>query len=224
MNGGPLQTPMQPMFNPQPPGAPSRPSYASHRGGQASIAQLAAAGIHPPNVMPITPMGQGFNHAQMQQGMSFSGPSFVPRNRRTPSMSLGGPPKAVLGGPNRKVSPLPPAAAEPAPAPATKVKKTVVKFPQESITEDDGDQVNGDQSIKRPSWARIPLPLAQVPDHPTLAPPELITADAYPSDADRYGLPGTIDVFLPGKVINSLDFLTYFLLIMRRFGRVLGRS
>lgn len=197
MNGGPLQTPMQSMFNVQPPGAPSRPSYAQHRGGQASMAQLAAVGIHPPNGMPmspITPMGQGFHPSQMQPGMSFGGggPAFVPRNRRTPSMGMGGPPKAVLGGPNRKVSPLPPP-VEVAPPPGPRGKRVTVKFPQEKV-------VGEDEQVTRPLWARTPIPLSELPEAVAVGPPELVSAESFPTDADRYDLPSSLEVFLPGKV------------------------
>ena len=209
MQGQPaLQTPMQSMFPPQTTGTPSRPSYAQHRVGQVSIAQLAAAGIHPPNGMPMTPLGQGFP-SQAPQGMPFggSGPGFQ-RNRRTPSMSLGGPPKAVLGGPNRKVSPLPSAIAEAGPLPPTaKTKKAVVKFPRETVVDDTH------RTVTRAPWARTPLPLDEVPEQPVLRPPELVTAEAYLTDSDRYYLPNTVDVFLPGKVwccpLTSRSVLTY---------------
>lgn len=197
-----VQTPMQSIFPPQPPGAPSRPSYAHHRVGQVSIAQLAAAGIHPPNPMPMTPLGQGFP-SQVPPGIPFgsSGPGFQ-RNRRTPSMSLGGPPKAVLGGPNRKVSPLLPAVTDAPPA-TVKGKKVVVKFPRETVVEDDADK-----TVSRTSWARMPLPLAEVPEQPVLRPPELVTAEVYPTDSDRYSFPGTLEVFLPGKVCFHLSTLS----------------
>jgi hypothetical protein len=193
MNGQPaLQTPMQPMFAPQPPGAPNRPLYAQHRVGQLSIAQLAAAGIHPPNTMPMTPLGQGFS-SMASPGMPFGGSgSGFQRNRRAPSVNLGGPPKAVLGGPNRKVSPLPLAASEAPPA-ITKAKKAVVKFPRETV-------VGDDKTVSRSPWARTPLPLAEIPEQPVLRPPELATAEVYPTDSDRYDFPNTLDVFLPGKV------------------------
>jgi hypothetical protein len=111
-------------------------------------------------------------------------------------VSFGGPPKAVLGGPNRKVSPLPPAATEAAPAPAAaKGKKAVVKFPQETFVGDDADR-----TVTRAPWARTPLLLAEVPEQPVLRPPELVTAEEYPTDSDRHYLPNIVDVFLPGKV------------------------
>lgn len=212
MNGGPMQTPMQSMFNIQPPNAPSRPAYAGHRGGQASMAQLAAAGIHPPNGMPmspITPMGQGFHPSQMQQGMSFGGggPAFVPRNRRTPSMSLGGPPKAVLGGPNRKVSPLPPP-VEAAPTPVAKGKKMTVKFPQETIVSEDGSE-----KPSRALWARTPIRISDVSEQVPSHPPEVDSAECFPSDAERYDLPNSLEVFLPGKVCFSLAIIGILLIV-----------
>lgn len=193
-----LQTPMQPMFPQQPPGAPGRPAFATHRSGP-SVAQLAAAGIHPPNGMPMTPLGQGFPGQMppgMQQGMSFGGggPNFVHRNRRAPSVSLGGPPKAILGGPNRKVSPLPPA-AEAAPPPAVVRKKLVVKFPKETV-EEEGE----DKTITRAPWARNPMPLDALPRQKVLQPPELISADVFPPEAERGTIGDTIEVYLPGKV------------------------
>jgi hypothetical protein len=110
-------------------------------------------------------------------------------------MSLGGPPKAVLGGPNRKVSPLPVVAAEVSSAATAKIKKVVVKFPRETIVGDDADKTVG-----RAPWARTPVPIDEVPEQPVLRPPELATAEAYPTDTHRYYLPNTVDVFLPGKV------------------------
>jgi hypothetical protein len=109
-------------------------------------------------------------------------------------MSLGGPPKAVLGGPNRKVSPLPPVAAEVTPSiPTAKGKKMIVKFPRETVTADDPEQ-----PVTRPLWARTPL--VDVPEQQAPKPPQLTTAEAYLSDIERYDLPSTLDVFLPGKV------------------------
>ncbi|CAL1697291.1 unnamed protein product [Somion occarium] len=98
-----LQTPMQTnFFPPQPPGAPGRPSM--HR-SHPSVAQLAAAGILPPQGMlghpgvPMTPLPQNGFPAPMIPGQF---QTFVPRSKRAPSVSTGGPPKAVLGGPQRK--------------------------------------------------------------------------------------------------------------------------
>ena len=183
----PLQTPMQAQFFPrQPPGAPVRPGM--HR-AHPSVAQLAAAGILPPPGMPMTPLGQ----------VGFPGPMlppqpFVPRSKRTQSVSTGGPPKAVLGGPQRKVSPLPPPIVAPVVA-APKAKKVVVNLPKETVQD-------GDEKGTRPSWARTPLPPSEVHEYGEMPPPDLLTAESFPPDAWRHTLPPTVDVFLPGKVVS----------------------
>lgn len=123
-------------------------------------------------------------------------PPFVPKSKRTQSVSTGGPPKAVLGGPQRKVSPLPPAAAavvaSTVPA-APKVKKVVVNLPKETSAE-------GEVSGTRLPWARTPIPVSQCPSQPAVPPPEIASSEAYPPDAWRHHIPPTVDVFLPGKV------------------------
>lgn len=103
---------------------------------------------------PFTPLGGQF--PQMQLGMPSPmlghgpAPGFVPRSRRT--MSVGGPPKAVLGGPKAKEAVVAVAAPAPVPeAPPAKGKKTAVKVPKETVEQD------GVQS--RPKWARYPLTL-----------------------------------------------------------------
>ncbi|KZT08936.1 uncharacterized protein LAESUDRAFT_647961 [Laetiporus sulphureus 93-53] len=185
----PLHTPMQAGFFPHAPGAPGRPPM--HR-SSPSVAQLAAAGILPPG-MPMTPMGQnGFPSPMF--GLSPYGPAFVPRSKRAASMSVGGPPKAVLGGPQRKVSPLPPAAPVATPsAPTAKPKKVVVNFPKETIP------AEGDAPLTRRPWARTPLSPSSIPEQSDVPLPEISTAELYPSDTWRYHLPATIDVYLPGK-------------------------
>lgn len=151
-----------------------------------SMAQLAAAGILPPPGMPITPLGQVGFPAPMLPA------PFVPRSKRTQSISTGGPPKAVLGGPQRKVSPMPPVVA-PQAAPA-KVKKVIVNLPEETVRE-------GEDRGSRRAWARTPLPISEVAEEPETVPPELLSIEPYPPDAWRYHLPPTVDVFLPGKVV-----------------------
>lgn len=185
--GPPLQTPMQGAFFPrQPPGASMRPT-TMHR-AHPSVAQLAAAGILPPPGMPMTPLGQvGFPAPMLA-------PSFVPRNKRTQSISTGGPPKAVLGGPQRKVSPVPPTPT----VPVAKTKKVVVNLPEETMKE-------GEQSGTRPAWARTALPPSEIPPQPQIEPPEVMTCEPFPPDAWRYHIPPTVDVFLPGKVISVLS-------------------
>ncbi|EMD41412.1 hypothetical protein CERSUDRAFT_79057 [Gelatoporia subvermispora B] len=207
----PLRTPMQPAFFPHgPPPAPGRPAHG-HR-GHPSIAQLAALGIVPPP-MPQTPLGHvGFPPPLLGMNAGLApyahAPPFVPRSKRTPSVSVGGPPKAVLGGPQRKVSPVPPAAT-PAVAVVQKAKKVVVKLPKETIRNEEleeGTSENSEQSEEvkavtttRPSWARTPLRPEDVPVHPEVPEPEIVSAEVYPSDPWRMHLPATVDVFLPGK-------------------------
>ncbi|KAH9949523.1 hypothetical protein B0H21DRAFT_728360 [Amylocystis lapponica] len=189
-NLGPMQTPMQPNFFPQPPGAPGRPTM--HR-SHPSVAQLAAAGVFP-HGMPMTPLGQnGFPQPMFGAMPNFQMPP--PRSKRSSSVSVGGPPKAVLGGPQRKVSPMPAApatAASPANVPP-KPKKVVVNFPRETIPGE------GDAPPTRQTWARTPLQPSQVPEALDVPPVDITTADPYPPDGWRYHLPNTVDVFLPGK-------------------------
>ncbi|KAH7926206.1 hypothetical protein BV22DRAFT_1063463 [Leucogyrophana mollusca] len=184
---GPLQTPMQPYFQPQPPPAPGRPSYATHH-GRPSIAHYP--GMPPQTAVPITPLGQGF--PSMMLGPPFP-PPFIPRNRRNPSISIGGPPKAPLGGPGRKHSPLPPQPVVPPPATMHKGKKIIINFPQETVLGD------ADQPPTRPSWARVPMPVTSL-DEVAVLPPEVDTAESFPPDSWRQNIPDTVDVFLPGKI------------------------
>ncbi|KDQ54972.1 hypothetical protein JAAARDRAFT_356249 [Jaapia argillacea MUCL 33604] len=189
-----LQTPMQSQFFPPIPGAPMRPPHLVHHAGRASVAQLAAAGIYPPQGVPMTPIGQNGLASPMILGAPPFPQPFASRNRRTPSVSLGGPPKAALGGPGRNHAPIPaPLVAAAAVAPPSKTKKIPVSFPQETIPGRDGEPSH------RADWARCPIPSSQLPDERIVEPPELTTADPHPPDAWRYVLPDTVDVFLPGK-------------------------
>ncbi|KAI0043626.1 hypothetical protein FA95DRAFT_1563095 [Auriscalpium vulgare] len=183
---GSLQTPMQGSFFPTPPGAPGRPVHAGHR-AHPSLA-LAAAGIHPPLGMPMTPgipmtpLGQ----AQFPPGMV--GPPFMQRGRRQPSISTGGPPKAALGGAGKNYRPASPKNV-PAAAPVVqKTKKAPVSLPQETK---DGE--------RRP-WARMPMPDNLLPPQAPIPPLEASSAEIYPPDYWRQFIPDTVDVFLPGKV------------------------
>jgi hypothetical protein len=189
MPNHPLQTPMQPFFTPQASGRPA------HLQNQPSIAHLTtAAGIHPPNAFPMTPLGAHFSRPSIMgaptQAQS-SGPPFPHRNRR--QLSIGGPPKAVLGGPARKLSPLPATSAINATPAPSKVKKLNVNLPKETILGDDG------RSASRPFWARTPL-RAFAFTHPDIPGVETTTADLYPSDSWAKHMPNTLEVFLPGKV------------------------
>ncbi|KAI6022571.1 hypothetical protein EDC04DRAFT_2937023 [Pisolithus marmoratus] len=178
----PLQTPMQPFFQPQPPNAPGRPAYAHHK---AHASMVPYPGFPPPTAIPITPLGQGFPSHIIAP--SFGQP-FIPRIRRQPSISIGGPPKAPLGGPGRKHSPM----AIPPPVTMQKGKKIVVNLPIETIPG------TNDDPPSRPSWARTPMPTTST-EEPAIVPPEIDTAEVFPLDAWRYAIPNTIDVFLPGK-------------------------
>lgn len=191
----PLRTPMQPYFNPQAPGAPSRPT---HRQASASIANFTPSALQSTFPMPMTPGAGHFPRPSMMlgPGQSFpppaaGGPPFLGRNRRQPS--IGGPPKAVLGGPARKLSPLPPVAVAPSPVPQ-KLKKMIVKLPKESPKDEDGEP------LEKPSWARTPLETPFVYKEVQVVEAELTTAEPYPPDSWRNEIPSTIDVFLPGKV------------------------
>lgn len=189
-----IQTPMQQSFYPIP-NAQGRP--VNHR-AHASMMQLANAGIHPPMGMPMTPQGQGqFSPGQFTPGhMMMPSQQFAPhRNRRAPSLSTGGPPKAALGGPaakNRVVSvPTPPPAPVAAPS---KPKKVVVNFPKETVP------ATGEEPSRRELWARVPLQPSEVPDSMDSEAPDAITLPVYPADQWRSQIPDTVDVFLPGKV------------------------
>ena len=195
---GNVMTPMQANFMPMPMPAAGRP--INHR-ARASIAQLAAVGIPPPMGVPLTPFLPG----QFPQGvppMLVPTPQFQPRSRRAPSISTGGPPKAVLGGPGVK-SRVP---TETAPTPTTtappqKTKKVVVNIPRETITVEEDGETNGDEGpSRRETWARIPLRPSEEPEIVDPAPPETTSAELFPSEEWRAQFPPTVEVFLPGKV------------------------
>ncbi|KAF8257860.1 hypothetical protein EI94DRAFT_1692001 [Lactarius quietus] len=180
-----LQTPIQPSFFPAPSLGPPHPQHHGHRAAQASIA-LAAAGIHPPHGPPLTPLG----HGQFPPA-PFGGPQFPPfRNRRQPSVSIGGPPKAQLGGAGKNYRPPSPTVNTPAPAP--KPNKATVNLPKETLPAGDGRST-------RSSFARNPIPTHLAPPQPHVPPPDVTSADIHPPDSLRVEIPNTIDVFLPGR-------------------------
>lgn len=195
-----LQTPMQPFFNSQVPPAPARPTHHAH---QASL-QLAAAGIHPPNL--VTPISSYFPRPSMILGSTGQPPSHHPypnRNRR--QLSIGGPPKAVLGGPARKLSPLPSTlasndTASTSTASLQKSQKAIVNLPKETVPGEDGEPPT------RSSWARSPLDNPfEYQDHPGI-PPELTTVELFPPDTYRLHFPNSIDVYLPGRVCTFIHY------------------
>jgi len=205
---GNIMTPIQPNFMPIPMPTVGRP--INHR-ARASIAQLAAVGIPPPMGVPLTPLLPG----QFPQGIPpmlipTPTPQFQPRSRRAPSVSTGGPPKAVLGGPGVKSR----VTTETAPTPTTtaptqKTKKVLINIPRETIPAEGDEGTRGGKELPcREIWARIPLRPSEVPEIVDLAPPETTSAELFPSEEWRTQLPTTVDVFLPGKVRATQSILT----------------
>ena len=200
---GSVMTPMQTNFMPMPMPTAGRP--VNHR-ARASIAQLAAVGIPPPMGVPLTPLMPG----QFPQGvppMLMPTPQFQPRSRRAPSVSTGGPPKAILGGPGVKSR----VTTETAPPPTTiappqKTKKVIVNIPRETIPVEGDKEAGGDGGpALREIWARIPLRPSEVPEIVGPAPPETTSAELFPPEEWRAQLPPTVDVFLPGKVCDLVS-------------------
>lgn len=186
----PLANPLNTNFGNQIP-----PRHAMHRTHPSLIFPnpAAFATTIPGHPIPMTPGG-------IPATAMLGGPGFL-RNRRTPSVSLGGPPKAVLGGPNKKVSPMPatptpaaPSASGPV-AEKPKAKKAIVKFPVESPPKEAVEEV------KYSLWARIPLKHFDGDAFKGIIPPEITTMEAHPIEL-RGSFPATIDVYLPGKVIS----------------------
>jgi len=195
---GNVMTPVQAEFIPMPIPTAGRP--INHR-ARASIAQLAAAGVPPPIGVPLTPLLVG-HFPQGIPPMLMPTPQFQPRSRRAPSVSTGGPPKAVLGGPGAKNR----VTTETVPIPATtiapppKTKKVVVNIPRETIPVEDAEESGDEVPPRRENWARVPLQPLEIPKIVDPAPPEAISAELFPPEIWRTQLPPTVDVFLPRKV------------------------
>ena len=193
-----LGTPLRANFGAQLPPHP-QPRHGMHRAHPSLMlsgpaAALAAAGIAPPSGMPITPSG-------LAPHVMFGAQGFQRGNRRTASISTGGPPKAPLGGPTRKHSPMP--AAAPVTGTNTalvKSKKVVIKLPMENIQSlPEGPDSN---TTVYSLWARKPLPHSRAPKMDYVDEPDTTSVDMHPIEQSST-LPATIDVFLPGKVITS---------------------
>ncbi|CAE7064529.1 unnamed protein product [Rhizoctonia solani] len=159
--------------------------------------------------MPLTPGGGVFQQQQQPHFAAMGAgnppmgglglPPFVPRSRRT--ISIGGPPKAVLGGPNRKTSPLPPTpAGENAPAlPDVKKKKCTVKLPLESEQELNEEE-DGPKRTKS-LWSRSPVPHSQLPPELILCDElEIASAEPHPEHVKQKEIGSTAAVFLPSKL------------------------
>lgn len=145
-----MQTPFTNAF--QPP-HPTTPSYRPRHRTNSSIAQFALT-----SPSPFQPSLSPFPQATVT-------PPFV-RNRRTASISLGGPPKALLGGPQRKPSPLAGhdlseqrGGGEPLqPYSQPLKKKIVVNLPDEQAP-----TLFEGRAYHSPPWARHPWPERSFP-------------------------------------------------------------
>ncbi|KAI9451537.1 hypothetical protein F5148DRAFT_1290056 [Russula earlei] len=180
-----LQTPIQPSFFLPPSTLNPRPSYQGHR-PQPSAA-LAAAGILPPPGVPLPTLQHNQFSPAVFAGSQF--PSFQPRNRRQPSVSAGGPPKALLGGAGKNYRPPSPTAVALATATAQvqKGKRAIVNLPRETISGVDGEPST------RSRFARTPVPLHLVPPQQSTSYPDVLSATIYPEDSLRLNIPNAID-------------------------------
>ena len=192
-----VMTPIQANFMPMPMPNAGRPINHLAR---ASIAQLAVAGMPPSLPVPLTPLLPG----QFPQGVPpiLMQTQFQPRSRRAPSVSTGGPPKAVLGGPSAKprvvIDAAPTQTANTLPQ---KSKKVFVNIPRETIpVEGNRETLDDEVTLRREAWARVPLRPSEVPENLDSTPPETISAELFPPEGWRTHVPPTVDVFLPGKV------------------------
>lgn len=149
-------------------------------------------------------------HGNQQQPGGLGLPPFVPRSKRT--ISIGGPPKAVLGGPNRKTSPMPPTpAGESAPGlPDVKKKRCTVKLPCEADQEPADETEAGAPKRTKSLWSRSPIPASQLPPEVLIdGQLEVSTVEPHPDHVARKDLPNSIGVFLPSKVnANCLSSLS----------------
>ena len=162
-------------------------------------------GAVPPNFpVPGPPFGQ--LPGVVPQGNA-SGRPFHPR--RSASISIGGPPKAVLGGPRKPDPPLgnegegvtgASSAAGPSQVNDSgkpKSKKYIVKLPVETAS------IEGVGSTpSRSPWARYPISnIPREEDPIPLLLEEVITAEVYPERLDRRLPIPAIELLLPPKVI-----------------------
>lgn len=205
MPGFPSQIPQQPFF-------PLPPLHVPHRGSIIGLPPGTLPMPLGPPPGPMTPVGGGGQPLGMgpqhHLGMGHNarqGSISLPfaRNRRQPSISTGGPPKATLGGPqNKHVAPpiTNPATASAALEAKLKGKKLVVKLPREQQTID---------SNFLPLWTRYPIPLGEVETFPPAEPPEMTSAELWPEPLPKDSIPPSIDVFLPGKVVNPTQVVAH---------------
>ncbi|KAG8900984.1 hypothetical protein FRB99_005644 [Tulasnella sp. 403] len=186
-SGNPMQQQQQQAQQQRQLGHGSQPSLSMHR-SRPSLAIVPGfmPGMPPGplTAVPHTATNFGGFPAPPTPGAQQQFPGHPPhfRPRRNQSISIGGPPKALLGGPQKKPVTPTPGTITTLTTEGGKVKKVNVRLPKETI---DTDEVNGESgpvassSRSRPSWARNPLPLDSIP--PQIAiPPEVSSVEIYP--------------------------------------------
>ena len=206
MPGFPPQLQQQHFFPQPPPHIPHRGSIVGFPPGPLPLPAMPLGpppgpmppvnGGQPLGVGPPHHLGMGHNARQGSISLPFS------RNRRQPSISTGGPPKATLGGPqNKHIAPpiTNPATASAALEAKIKGKKLIVKLPRE------GANAGDDGETFVPLWTRNPIPLGAVETFPPAEPPEMTTAGPWPEPLPKDSIPPSIEVFLPGKVVPFID-------------------
>ncbi|GJJ08779.1 hypothetical protein Clacol_002998 [Clathrus columnatus] len=177
----PLVTPMNESFASQIPSfAPPRPSlHRSH-----------------PSLMFPTPsaaLSATLNSAGILNGTYI--PGFPKISKRTPSVSIGGPPKAPLGGPSRKITPSAPLNTGATETDKPKAKKKItVKLPIEKMAEGG----NSSDEVLYSLWSRQPLPDFNICEG-SVTPADIQSIESHPIEASSDSLPEVIEVFLPGK-------------------------
>ncbi|KAG8887081.1 hypothetical protein FRB98_000608 [Tulasnella sp. 332] len=182
----------------------SRPSLANIPGFMPGLGLPTplTAGPHSTHFPPQTPGGTQQNFPVGQSG---GGRPQNYRQKRQQSISIGGPPKALLGGPQKKpITPIPGVAPVVINSSNSdvKLKKVVVKLPKESESDGTmGDDVAESSSQAKSRWTRHPIPQQSVPSMPPVEPPVLVSRDVY-SDEDS-DLSEKVTVILPRR--NAWD-------------------
>jgi hypothetical protein len=192
------------------PGGPITPLAASFNLGMQQLQQQQQHHQLPPHLAQAIAAGNigGVGGAG---GHGRTGSVTLPfnRNRRQPSISAGGPPKATLGGPQNKhvaAAVTNPATSAAAIEKILKGKKLIVKIPQEAPGED-GEPV---------PFVRRPVPISELPELVDPRPiPETVTGDIFPDERPKGDVPRNIDIFLPGKVSADPVLLLLLLWLIR---------
>ena len=206
----PLATPLTAQHNLRLPPQVVSPSPFGHQGvpnrtrhGQnASIAQMPLGMMGPPSAGPRTPGFSTMSPAHQRQSSAAPGSGMFMKSRRTASVSIGGPPKALLGGPQRKLSPLPgvtqASAVQTPPLSDAKfvTKKVNVRMPAENARMEGDD----DESRQLSLWIRQPV--RQEPPLPSDPGLHLYphSQEVFPPFDHCRFMPPTFEVFLPNQV------------------------